>query len=255
MSLKDKKILLTGASGGLGSIITTHLMTAGALVTGLDRQDGELIPNIEADLGSETGIQTAATKVAETDWDILINLAGMQHFGPVEAQSPSHTATSYMVNLIAPVMLTQAVLPAMKARGSGQIVNIGSIFGSIPFAHFASYSSAKAGLKGFSDALRREVRDFGVDVTYVAPRAVKTPFNGPQVTEFARLTNMRMDDPFDVADLIVEAVERRKKTVYLGMPESLFVRLNALLPGIVDGAVAGDTRIARSLFALPTQQA
>ena len=76
-----------------------------------------------------------------------------------------------MVNLVAPARLTQAVLPGMKSRGRGQIANVGSIFGSINFAHFATYSSAKAGMRALSQSLRRELAGTGIDVTYVAPRA------------------------------------------------------------------------------------
>jgi hypothetical protein len=87
----------------------------------------------------------------------------------------------------------------MKKRGSGQIVNIGSIFGSIPFAYFVSYSSAKAGLKALSEALRRELDGTGVTVTYVAPRAVKTPMNHGKVVELSKATRMAMDAPEAVA--------------------------------------------------------
>jgi len=137
----------------------------------------------------------------------------------------------------------------MKARGAGQIVNVGSIFGSINFAHFATYSSAKAGLRGFSQALRRELSGTGIDVTYVAPRAVRTALNSPAVMEFARLTHMNMDAPEAIAARIVAAARARKRDVYFGFPEALFVRVNALFPGLVDGALAANDRKAARLFA------
>lgn len=254
MSLKDKRILLTGAAGGIGSLVTERLMQAGAFVTGIDRAEAsECDHTIQGDLSTPAGIEAIASEVQQQDWDILVNLAGIQHFGPAEAQSASHTAASYMVNLVAPVMLTQALLPGMKARGTGQIINIGSVFGSINFAHFATYSSAKAGLKGFSDALRRELVGLDVGVTYIAPRAVKTALNSGQVLDFARITNMKMDDAADVADRIVAAIQRKEKTVYIGFPESLFVRVNAILPGLVDIALSGNDRKVRGLFDAPTQ--
>jgi short-subunit dehydrogenase len=136
----------------------------------------------------------------------------------------------------------------MKARGGGQIVNVGSIFGSINFAHFVTYSSAKAGLRGLSQALRRELAGTGVDVTYIAPRAVKTPLNTAQVLAFAKLTKMQMDEPGAIADRIVAAIKDRRRDVYFGGPESVFVRLNALLPGLVDRALAANDRKAAQLF-------
>ncbi len=249
MSLNGKKILLTGASGALGKKVAQFLLADGAIVTGLVRKEG-IWPykSIVGDLSTPVGIENVIEQVGDINWDILINLAGTQHFGPLEAQSPEDLLSIYMVNLLAPVMLTQAVLPGMKQRGAGQIVNVGSVFGSINFAHFVGYSSAKAGMKGFSDAVRREVADFGIDVTYVAPRAVDTPFNSPKVLEFAKITGMAMDDAHAVATKIVYAVERRRKTVYIGFPESFFVRVNALLPGLFDKVLSGNDRKARALF-------
>jgi short-subunit dehydrogenase len=153
-----------------------------------------------------------------------------------------------MVDLVAPVLLARAVLPGMKARGRGQIVNIGSIFGSISYAHFVSYSSAKAGLRAFSEALRRELKDTPVAVTYIAPRAIATGLSRDRVIEFAKLSKMSLDDPDRVAARIVEAVIGRRKDVYLGLSENIFVRVNALLPRVVDAALAGNDRKAKQLF-------
>lgn len=250
MPFEDKRILLTGGAGSLGTLIARQLESEGARVTVLDRTapsgGGAFMRH---DLGSAEGLEAAAAEVAGQDWDVLINLAGIQHFGPFERQSPEHLTASYMVNLIAPVRLCQAVAPRMKARGAGQIVNVGSIFGSINFAHFATYSSAKAGLRGFSQALRRELSGTGIDVTYVAPRAVRTALNSPAVMEFARLTHMNMDAPEAIAARIVAAARERKRDVYFGFPEALFVRVNALFPGLVDGALAANDRKAARLFA------
>ena len=130
-------------------------------------------------------MEAVAAAVGDRQWDVLINIAGVQHFGPLEQQTPEHLLASYMVNLVAPARLAQAVLPGMKARGRGQIANVGSIFGSINFAHFATYSSAKAGMRALSQSLRRELAGTGVGVTYVAPRAVATPFNAAKVSQAA----------------------------------------------------------------------
>jgi len=246
---RDKTILLTGGSGGLGSLISELLLAERARVVVLDRAPPATASGfLQHDISTAEGIEAAAAAIAARDWDIVVNLAGIQHFGPFERQSPEHLLASYMVNLIAPVRLTQAVLPRMKARGTGQIVNVGSIFGSINFANFVTYSSAKAGLRGFSQALRRELSGSGLDVTYVAPRAVKTALNTPAVMAFAKLTQMNMDPPETIAARIVEVIRARKKEVYFGFPESLFVRINAIFPRLVDGALAANDRKAAQLF-------
>lgn len=248
--LDRKSVLITGASGGLGAFVATQLSAAGAHVVALGRTRP---PGVEGflrhDLSTLEGIESAAKAVENGRWDILVNLAGVQHFGPVEQEDPDHLASGYLVNLVAPARLSQAVLPGMKARGSGQIVNIGSIFGSINFAHFATYSSAKAGLRGLSQALRRELAGTGVDITYVAPRAVRTAMVTEQVLAFAKATQMNLDAADATARQIVSAIRKRKRDVYLGFPESLFVRLNALLPGLVDRALSANDRKAARLFA------
>jgi short-subunit dehydrogenase len=250
MSFKNKQVLITGGSGGLGALLTRQFVGDGAQVTVLDRAEPSAgVKFIRADLSTADGLEAAASAVAGGDWDVLVNLAGIQHFGPLERQAPAHLVASYLVNLVAPVRLTQAVLPGMKARGRGQIVNVGSIFGSINFAHFVTYSSAKAGLRGFSQALRREISGSGIDVTYIAPRAVRTALNSPAVLEFARLTQMNMDEPAVIAARVFQAIQARKRDVYFGFPESLFVRINALFPGLVDRALFANDRKAARLFA------
>ena len=136
----------------------------------------------------------------------------------------------------------------MKRRNSGQIVNIGSIFGLIPFAHFASYSSAKAGLRALSEALRRELAGTQIVVTYVAPRAIQTGMLSSDMQQYAALIGMNVDAPERVADKVLKAIRRRRKEVYIGFPEGLFVRLNAVMPRLVDAAVASGDRKAAALF-------
>jgi len=250
MRLKGKHVVITGGAGGLGSRISALMQKKGAQLTIVDRAkelpfDANLVTG---DLSTQEGIAAIGEQLAALEPDILVNLAGIQYFGPLEKQSADSIQLTYMINLVAPVMLSQAVLPAMRKRGKGQIVNIGSIFGSINFAHFATYSSAKAGLKGFSEAIRRELQSTGVGVTYIAPRAVKTPLNNNTVMRFAELTRMAMDDPDYVANRIVRSIIAGKKDVYIGFPESFFVRLNAVLPRLVDGSLVANDKIARNLF-------
>lgn len=250
MSLDGKAIVLTGGAGGIGALVVRELRSLGADVLVVDRADptpGET-RYVQGDLSTMAGICAVADVLACEAPHLLINLAGAQYFGPVEQQPSAHVQRGYMVNLLAPVLLTQAVLPAMKRRGSGHIVNIGSIFGSINYPHFATYSSAKAGLRGFSEALRRELHDSGIDVTYIAPRAVRTGLNSALVMRFAELAKMSMDEPDAVARRIVRAIRERRSDVFIGLPERFFVRVNALLPRLVDRAISAETAKARKLF-------
>jgi short-subunit dehydrogenase len=247
--LDGKCVVLTGAAGGIGTLVAQRLRAQGAHVVGVDR-----VPcpagneSVTGDLASPQGVAAIAAELAARRVDVLLNLAGVQYFGPFERQDPQSAWLGFAVNLIAPVLLTQAVLPQMRARDAGQIVNIGSVFGAIPFAHFVTYSSAKGGMRAFSDALRRELAGTAVQVTHIAPRAVRTALNSQKVMEFAALTRMNMDAPELVADRITTAVGGNATNIVIGFPENVFVRVNALLPALVDLALKSNDRKAAALF-------
>jgi short-subunit dehydrogenase len=251
MPLSKRKIVLSGSSGGIGQRVGARLLERGASLATISRSANGLPGgrHFTADLSSETGRKSAVAFVGDEQPDVLINLAGIQYFGPAEQQSSSDVEATYAVNLIAPVLLSQAVLPAMKRKRFGQIVNIGSILGSIGFAYFATYSSSKAGLRLFSEALRREVADTGIVVSYIAPRAARTGLITRKVAQYADLTKMAIDEPDEVASRIVDAVEGGGKDVYFGGVEPLFVKLNGALPRLVDFFLASNDRKASALFA------
>jgi short-subunit dehydrogenase len=252
MEFSGKRVFLTGGSGGLGRPTAAKLVNAGADVTVLSRNwtnDGiAAIRHVGVDLATKEGIATATSLVEREMPDILINMAGTQFFGPIEKQSLEAMHAGYMINLIAPAALCCASVTFMKQRNSGQIAIVGSILGSIPFAHFTAYSSAKGGLRAFSEALRRELAGTNIAVTYVAPRAMRTGMLTSEMQKYAELTGMKVDAPERVATRVLSAIQQRKKEVYIGFPEQLFVRLNAVLPRVVDAAVATGDRKAAALF-------
>jgi short-subunit dehydrogenase len=255
MTHSNKRVVFTGGTGGLGRHVVDSLVREGAEVVVISRRRPTVVRHrvryASADLSDPSGVAEAVAIAKREEPDLLINMAGTQYFGPAELQSLNDLQHSYMINLIAPVALCQACLPFMRRRNSGHFVNVGSIIGSIAMANFASYASAKAGLRAFSEALRREVAGTSVAVTYVAPRAVRTAVLSPKIKKYAGLTGMNIDAPEDVAREIMAAVGARKKEVFIGFPERLFVRLNAVLPGVVDAAVARGDRKARELFTEP----
>lgn len=245
MRLEGKRVLLTGGAGGIGRLLAQRLLKSGAQLRVVDRHPEA---DIVVDLSSEESLATLCRQLASEKTDILVNLAGLMYFGPFADQAPPHLAAMMRVNLEAPMRLAQAVIPGMLARGSGQIVNIGSVFGAIPFPHFVTYSSTKAGLKGFSESLRREYAGKGISVTHIAPRAVKTNLNSALVEELHRRTGVNRDAPEKVAEAIINAVTSDRKNVVIGFPESLFTYINALLPGVIDGALMKNRDIADSLL-------
>ena len=244
-----KRVALTGAAGGLGSLIAARMRDAGARVTGIDRvASPACFETWIADLSTAKGLTEIGDRLASGHVDILINAAGLQYFGPFELQAAGPMWIGYTVNLVAPAMLARAVVSGMRSRRDGQIVNIGSVMGSINYPYFATYSSAKAGLKGLSEALRRELADAGIDVTHIAPRAVNTAFNTASVRRFLDLVKMKADPPEDVANRIVQAIADRRKILSIGIPERIFAGINAFLPAVVDAGLASQARKARGLF-------
>tara|TARA_R110000868_G_scaffold25761_6_gene100128 strand:- start:2956 stop:3714 length:759 start_codon:yes stop_codon:yes gene_type:complete len=249
--LDRQQVVLTGAAGGIGSLVAVRLRDSGASVVGVDRVDCPACDEtILADLSTENGLAELSATLLGRHVDILINIAGVQYFGPMAHQAASSIWLGYVVNLIAPATLIRAVLPQMQARGAGQIINIGSVLGSINYPFFASYSSSKAGLKGLSEGLRRELHGLGISITHIAPRAVRTAFNNSDVNRFMELTGMTADDPAVVADRIVKAISGRERDVVIGFRERLFMRLNAILPRAVDAGLSAQTVKARALFPL-----
>jgi len=256
--MKGKRIILTGASGGIGGHLARILSAEGARLCLTDVNETALKDQQQA-LGSKDLMVISANIVDAGDRrrivdetlrafdgiDILINVAGINPFGVYAQQDDALIQRTIEINTIGPMLLTRAVLPSMLEQNSGQIVNIGSTFGSIGFAWFSAYSASKFALRGFSQSLRRELAGTGVDVSYIAPRAVKTAINSQHVYDMAAAVNMSMDEPDKVAQLIIRNIRKRNKESYLGFPESLFVRINAILPGLVDRAVHKQNMKAR----------
>lgn len=237
MPLKGKKIYITGGTGGIGTPLVGQLRRAGADVTLYDAQkDGDLV----------AGLDRVCGFLQKNTPDILINMAGYNVFDYCESQNLDDIIA---LNMMAPMKLTQAVLPGMKRRGSGHIVNMGSMTALIPLPHLTGYVSAKAGLKGFSDSLRRELGGSGIAVTYIVPRAVRTGMNTGTRAEINERTGVHYDDPALVAQRIFTAVIKREREVRFGWPERLFAFLNANLPWVIDYGLQKNRMIGEQILA------
>ncbi|MBS1190401.1 MAG: short-chain dehydrogenase [Rhodocyclaceae bacterium] len=264
MKISGSTVLLTGASGGIGSAIARQLARRGVNLILVSR-DREKLNALAAELRTVTSqVLPLAGDIAEAGGparlmaeairhagaiDILVNCAGVQNFGFFAEEAPADTASLFNVNAVGPMTLINAALPHMLQRKTGQIVNVGSVFGSIGFPCFASYSASKFALRGFSEALRRELAGTGIGVTYVAPRFTKTAFNRSPVTRMANILKMNQDEPETVAASVIAAIERNGRDSYLGWPEKLFVRINSILPRLVDQALMKQVHAMRPFAA------
>lgn len=231
MQLKGKRVYITGGTGGIGTPLVQYLQKAGAYVTAYDiEKEGDLIANLDK----------ICAYLQQNTPDILINMAGYNVLDYCENQNlPAIVA----LNMMVPMRLTQAVLPGMKTRNSGQIVNMGSMTALIPLPHLTGYVAAKAGLKGFNDALRRELGGTGIKLTHIIPRAVRTPMNSGVKAEVNARTNVQYDDPSYVAWRIFQAILNKETEVRFGWPEKLFAFINANFSFLIDRGLQKNRKI------------
>ncbi len=258
--LSEQRIILTGATGGIGIELAKQLAARGSRLGLVSRSQEKLeqlaaqldidkdnISLISADITSADDRQKIVEQMnaAFSGYDMLINTAGIMDFTAFVDQSDERLEAVLQTNVIAPMQLCKKVLPFMLEQQKGHIVNIGSTFGSIGFAWFTAYSTSKFAIRGFSQALRRELAETPVKVSYIAPRAVKTSLNSSAVYDMAKEVKMNMDKPDEVAQQIIQSIIKDHKEKYLGFPEKLFVRINAIIPGLVDKATRGQNKIAK----------
>lgn len=255
MQLNNARILLTGSTGGLGQALARQLAQAGAglLLAGRDAARlaalnadlGAGHSSVRADLTRPEGVAAALGAARDFGVNVLINNAGVGGFGLFDQQDWPTVGQVLSTNLEAPLRLTHALLPLLRERPEAAIVNIGSTFGSLPFAGFAAYSAAKAGLRGFSQALRRELADTRVAVIHLSPRAIDTPLNTDAVNALNRALKNRSDSAETVARQVVAALRRGDGERHFGFPERLFAWLNGIAPGLIDRGLAGKLAVIK----------
>lgn len=246
MKLENARVVLTGAAGGIGSAVARRLAAAGSMLLltdlrrePLDRLAAELgsaaaVLTVAADVGTDTGRAALAAAARDFGANVLINAAGVNPFGLFEEQSAGEIAKAFAVNAVAPILLCHALLPVLRERPRAQIVNVGSTFGSIGFPGFTAYAASKFAVRGFSEALRRELGDSAITVHYVAPRATATALATERVRAMNAELRVGMDTPQTVAAEIERVLLREQRERLIGAPERVFAKFNALFPALVD---------------------
>lgn len=251
-------VFITGASSGIGKAAATFLTNKGFRVYGTSRNPDKVSPTDEfellsLDVSQEDSIQKAIAYVLRKEGkiDVLINNAGVGITGAVEEIPSAEIQKVFATNLYGPIALMKAVLPHMRAQKKGLIINISSIAGYMGLPYRGVYSATKGALALVTEAMRMEVKDFGVHITQVAPgdfatdiasRRYHTPVypESPYQKPYSRVLNL-MDahvhsggDPRQVALLLYRIINtRRPKTHYTvgSFLQKFSVFLKQTLPG------------------------
>jgi NAD(P)-dependent dehydrogenase (short-subunit alcohol dehydrogenase family) len=233
--------MITGATSGFGRAIAEAALDAGATVVAAVRRPdalGELADKVSVVELDTTDVEAMPAVVDQVladhgRIDVLVNNAGRGHLGAVEEASDAELRQLMDLHFFGPAALTRLVLPAMRERGSGAIVQMSSMGGRTTFPGVGAYSASKYALEGWSEALAAEVKPFGIQVLIVEPGAFRTGFNqsgailnsdpipayedqiGPLRETFASQDGQQPGDPAKAAAAIVQALEEEDPPLHL----------------------------------------
>lgn len=218
MDLTGKVAIITGASKGIGRATAEALLDKGAVVAGWSRSAPDELQHknfhfFECNVQDEESVQqayAATTDKLGPEVHVLVNNAGIGNMGPIDGFSSEDWHAMFDTNVNGVFYCTKAVLPQMKKQHEGHIINVASLAGTAGSPNMAGYCATKFAVRGFSDALFKEVRQDGVRVTCVMPGSVETNFGGKEPGAAPDPHKMQ---PEDIADTIVHALEAPKATM------------------------------------------
>jgi NAD(P)-dependent dehydrogenase (short-subunit alcohol dehydrogenase family) len=278
--LRGKVVLITGGSRGLGLVLGRELVREGARVALCARDEEELERagrELSARGGSVLALPCDVTNQVEVfetvdevtsrfgPVDVLINNAGTIIVGPAETMTLADYEDAMRVNFWGPLFATMAVVPGMRERRAGRIVNISSIGGKVGVPHLAPYCASKFALTGLSQALRAEYAKDGIVVTTVCPGLMRTGsprhayFKGRHRAEYAWFS---VADSLPVLSVsaeraarqIVAATKRGEAEVVLTLPALAATRVNALFPEVTNDVLSLTARLLPQAGGIGTQR-
>jgi len=256
MQPEQMTVVLTGACGGIGQLLARQLAAAGAslFLCGGDEaalkalqvelrakaRAGQTIDARALNLTSDTELDEWLTSIEQSPRavNVLVNNAGICKFEMFDKLSDRDIELMMTLNSIVPMKLTRRLLPQLKQQPAARVVNIASTFGAIGFPGYSVYSASKYAIRGFSQALERELSDTRVRIGCILPRATRTAINSDRVVEMNRRLNVAMDPPEQVAAAVLKFICSDRAELALGWPEKLLVRLNSVFPSLVGNAIS-----------------
>lgn len=299
MSTTSKTILITGATAGIGRMTALHLAKQGHHVIASGRKVAELaklqeeavgtrLDTVVLDVTSAESIAAAVSAVGKLTSgngpDVLVNNAGFGILGPTSEISDAEMRRQYETNVFGLMAVTRAFLPRMIERRAGRVINVSSVGGLITLPYFGVYNSTKYAVESLSDALRYELRPFGIDVSLIEPGVIRTNFEATAVGNLAafaktpyaqamakyeqmsKTADRFASNPIVIAKAIARAVNARRPSARYVAPRStnMIVWLSAMLPtrvwdwamrkvGFLDGKTLGITPSERAASIPVTQ--
>ena len=271
MKKNDQAIaLVTGASSGIGQATAVRLADAGYRVYGTSRRGAsatrskfEMLP---LDVTSDASVKAAVADIIQRVGriDLLVNNAGFNvAVGGAEESSIQQAQDIFDTNFFGMVRMTLAVVPHMRQRGSGRIINIGSVLGFMAMPYMALYAATKHAIEGYSESLDHELRTMGIRVSVIEPAFMKTAIDANSRDADAKLALYRdvricmdkrlkemlavAEDPEVVADTVLKAarVSNPKARYTSGTAAARLRLMHTLLPaGLLDAGVRKQLRIA-----------
>jgi short-subunit dehydrogenase len=251
MQIDGRVVLITGASEGIGAACATAFRQRGAQLSLTARSLAKLEAAGGADAlitaGDITNEQVRQSVVNRTlehfgAIDILINNAGMGMYAPSWRAPMADVRRMFDLNLFAALGMAQLVVPHMRERRSGTVVNVGSIAGKVTLPWFTLYSASKYALGSWTDGLRMELKPYGIHCVTVCPGYVKTEFQqhvlAGRPPEKVLQGKRFAITAAECARAIVRGVERDARTVVTPASGWLFILAERLLPSFVDGRMA-----------------
>ncbi|WDF53796.1 SDR family NAD(P)-dependent oxidoreductase [Mucilaginibacter sp. KACC 22063] len=244
--MENKKVwFITGASKGFGLLLAKQVLNEGHIVAATSRNVDELVEAIgpksdrflplQMNLTTEDCVGEAINITYKTfgRFDVVVNNAGYGIAGSIEELTDEETRSNFDVNVFGTLNVIRSVMPYLRKQQSGHIINISSIAGIAPGCGFAIYAATKYSVIGLSDVLAQDVKEFGINVTVVAPGAFRTSFLNSEslavakrpIAEYQQVRNvqtkyLQMDgkqvgDPQKAIEAIIEVSEQENPPLYL----------------------------------------
>lgn len=247
MATVGKAALITGAGSGIGralaieasrrrfalALVGRHREMLAETQAALEQPGDSLI--IVADVTTPEGRKRVRTGLAAAWGELayLVNNAGIVMAGPMASLCDADLDRLVATNIAAPIALTRELLPLLRSAAPARVVNVGSLAGDIPLPLFAAYSATKFALRGFSEALRLELENLGIGVTYAAPNGVRTVATNVVAPVLAVLGMRAEANPSAVAARIWDAVVGGEDFVYPAGHERWFVVIERYMPALI----------------------